>query len=190
MRQRKRHGPCRSGTRDRGATGITRSLLTDRVRLNPQPVLTSHIEAPADARTSAVRAESTKYFLSTTDDLSGVVSPPLATNDYSVNLAPGESTIEQEQLTIPANVGAGTYYIVAQLDADQSLDPNDTNNIASCGPIAIYKTAAPAVGVHLPLHGRAEAGTAGPSSSRARADGNIGPGIFRGSSRRTIRCLR
>jgi len=81
--------------------------------------------------------EYTDYYLSTTPDLSGIVGPALVTNEYILNLDPGDSTFESPDVTIPDDVDAGTYYLVAQIDANQTINPGDMNNIAASTAFSI-----------------------------------------------------
>ncbi len=100
--------------------------------------------SPALQITDAVSAEdvvdgneTTDYYLSTTPNLSGIITPDLATNNYTLHLTAGSSFTESRQVTIPQNVTPGTYYLVAQIDANQAINPTDTDNFVASGPIQV-----------------------------------------------------
>jgi len=81
--------------------------------------------------------ETTDYYLSTTPDLSGIITPALATNDYTLNLDAGASFAESQDVTIPADIATGTYYLVAQIDANQTINSSDTDDFVASGKIEI-----------------------------------------------------
>jgi Lipase (class 3) len=91
----------------------------------------------ADAADVVNGNETTEYYLSTTPDLTGIITPALATNQYTLNLDSGDSHTESQDVTIPDDVASGTYYLVAQIDANQTINPDDTDNFATSGPIQI-----------------------------------------------------
>ena len=81
--------------------------------------------------------ETTDYYLSTTPDLTGIIPSTLVADNYSLNLQAGQSFTEAQDFTIPQGTAPGTYYLVAQIDANQAIDPSDTNLFAASGPITI-----------------------------------------------------
>lgn len=92
---------------------------------------------PAYAAADISGDETTTYYLSETDDLSGIVGEPLAVNEYNLDLTPGQSFNESQDVTLPDDLDPGVYYIVAQLDTNQAINPDDTNNFVASDPIQI-----------------------------------------------------
>jgi adhesin/invasin len=88
-------------------------------------------------------AESTVYYLAVTPTLFGIISPPLATNKYTLNLSAGGTHTESQGLTIPAVGSSGTYYIIAQIDSGGIINLADTANFVASGPISISASANP-----------------------------------------------
>jgi hypothetical protein len=82
--------------------------------------------------------EVTKYYFSTSPNMSGIITPPLATQTETLNIAPGGQYTEQlVQLTVP-DLPQAYYWLIIQIDADQAINPSDTDNFVEWGPIAIY----------------------------------------------------
>lgn len=70
-----------------------------------------------------------KFYFNTTPDLAG--SPALLKQVATLSLGAGQSIeIQSGPLTIPANAGPGTYYILFSLDADNAVpESNEANNL-------------------------------------------------------------
>jgi hypothetical protein len=109
------------------------------------------ITSTADSTDIVNGNETTNYYLSTTPNLDGALTPVLAANSYLLNLNAGGSYTEIENVIIPQNITLGTYYLVAQLDATGAIVSDDatTPNIVVDGPIDIqndtYTLSVPAV---------------------------------------------
>jgi hypothetical protein len=76
------------------------------------------------------------YYLAVTPTLSGIISKPLATNHYALNLSSGGVHTESQSVTIPVGL-SGTYYLIAQIDSTGAIDPADKAIFVASGPITI-----------------------------------------------------
>jgi len=84
--------------------------------------------------------EVTRYYLSTTPDLTGTTTL-LDTVDESLSLAEGGTYAETPTLTIPSNMTLGTEYLVVRINALDSIpESNTSNDELASGPIAIISS--------------------------------------------------
>ncbi|MBI2412057.1 MAG: hypothetical protein HYV24_02460, partial [Deltaproteobacteria bacterium] len=79
-----------------------------------------------------------KFYLSADSTLDG--SDTLLSGSRMINfsLAGGASSSGNTNVTIPVSTAAGTYYVIAKADADNSNpESNEDNNTAVSGPVAV-----------------------------------------------------
>ena len=105
--------------------------------LSPMLVITNH-----GATVSG--SQQTEFFLSTSPNLDGILQPPVFIDTPDVVLADGASYTDPAAFLVPQSVSAGTYYLVAHINATGSITEADSaNNVVSSGPIEITDATPP-----------------------------------------------
>ncbi len=76
---------------------------------------------------SGAPASTTHYYLSTTKTYNG--EPPLTSRAIPA-LGAGEQSAASTQVTLPAGVGGGTFYLLVIADGNEEIsEPLETNNL-------------------------------------------------------------
>ena len=86
---------------------------------------------------AAQGTELTNYYLSSTPGITSS-SILIGTSSESIDLSNGGSFSETPNLTVPATMPPGSYYLVAQVNAEQAIVESDyTNDTEVSGPIQV-----------------------------------------------------
>ena len=92
----------------------------------------------SNSGTEAKGTETTNYYLSKTKDLSGGPSQLGTPVSELIDLQAGGSASENPTFNIPDNTQPGTYYLIANVNADGAIpEGNAGNNLAFSGPTQI-----------------------------------------------------
>jgi len=93
----------------------------------PGATISPSLSISNNSTATATGTELTKYYLSTTQSIDST-SILLGQSSEPINLTQGQSAAETPSLTIPSTAPSGSYYIIAQLNADGGISESDRTN--------------------------------------------------------------